>query len=162
MGMGSENPPPPHDPDGERNRRLAGECGTRRLDEKQKRHQWIAVAAYFKAEKRGFVPGHELDDWLEAESEHTKIQVENFLRIMDEDGAPTMLNLQTLAKTIGIPHPESIRTKTNLIRAIQGACQLLPCFRIGTEEHCKQLPDCQWRSECKKLIAEWMQHEKHL
>jgi hypothetical protein len=162
MSMGSENPPPPNDPDGERNRRFVGECGARRLDEKQKRHQWIAVAAYFKAEKRGFVPGHELDDWLEAESEHTKIQVENFLRIMDEDGAPTMLNLQTLAKTIGIPHPESIRTKTDLVRAIQCACQLLPCFRVGTEEHCKQLPDCQWRSECKKLIAEWMLHEKHL
>jgi hypothetical protein len=31
-------------------------------------HQ-IEVAAYFNAEHRGFVPGHELDDWLEAESE---------------------------------------------------------------------------------------------
>lgn len=29
-------------------------------------HQ-IAVAAYFLAEERGFAPGHELDDWLEAE-----------------------------------------------------------------------------------------------
>lgn len=31
-------------------------------------HQ-IQVAAYFKAEHRGFEPGHELDDWLEAERE---------------------------------------------------------------------------------------------
>jgi len=32
------------------------------------RHQ-IEVAAYLIAERRGFVPGHELDDWLEAERE---------------------------------------------------------------------------------------------
>lgn len=29
----------------------------------------IAVAAYYKAEKRGFEPGHDVEDWLEAESE---------------------------------------------------------------------------------------------
>ena len=27
----------------------------------------IATAAYFLAQERGFTPGHELDDWLEAE-----------------------------------------------------------------------------------------------
>jgi hypothetical protein len=30
----------------------------------------IAVAAYFRAEKRGFAPGNEMDDWLRAEAEH--------------------------------------------------------------------------------------------
>ena len=29
----------------------------------------IAELAYFKAENRGFTPGHELEDWLEAEGE---------------------------------------------------------------------------------------------
>ena len=29
----------------------------------------IAELAYFKAENRGFAPGHELEDWLEAEGE---------------------------------------------------------------------------------------------
>lgn len=29
----------------------------------------IALAAYFRAEKRGFAPGGELQDWLEAERE---------------------------------------------------------------------------------------------
>ena len=29
----------------------------------------IAEAAYFRAKERGFEPGHELDDWVEAESE---------------------------------------------------------------------------------------------
>ena len=31
--------------------------------------QLIAMAAYFKAEARGFEPGHELEDWLAAERE---------------------------------------------------------------------------------------------
>ncbi|MGR8999727.1 MAG: DUF2934 domain-containing protein [Gammaproteobacteria bacterium] len=29
----------------------------------------IAELAYYKAESRGFEPGHELEDWLEAERE---------------------------------------------------------------------------------------------
>ena len=29
----------------------------------------IAEAAYFKAEQRGFTPGHEMTDWLTAERE---------------------------------------------------------------------------------------------
>jgi hypothetical protein len=29
----------------------------------------IAVAAYFRAERRGFTPGGEVEDWLEAEAE---------------------------------------------------------------------------------------------
>ncbi|MGH7261030.1 MAG: DUF2934 domain-containing protein [Burkholderiales bacterium] len=32
-------------------------------------YNFIAVAAYYRAEKRGFVPGGELQDWLEAEAE---------------------------------------------------------------------------------------------
>jgi hypothetical protein len=31
------------------------------------RHHRVQVAAYFLAERRGFAPGHELDDWLAAE-----------------------------------------------------------------------------------------------
>jgi hypothetical protein len=32
----------------------------------------IATAAYYKAEARGFIPGLEIDDWLEAETELNK------------------------------------------------------------------------------------------
>jgi hypothetical protein len=35
----------------------------------EERRVLIAQAAYFRAEKRGFSPGQELDDWLAAESE---------------------------------------------------------------------------------------------
>jgi hypothetical protein len=35
----------------------------------EKRTALIAEAAYFRAEKRGFAPGHEAEDWLSAERE---------------------------------------------------------------------------------------------
>lgn len=31
------------------------------------RHRMIQIAAFYLAEKRSFAPGHELEDWLEAE-----------------------------------------------------------------------------------------------
>ena len=33
------------------------------------RMQRIAVAAYYRSEQRGFLPGGELEDWLEAEKQ---------------------------------------------------------------------------------------------
>lgn len=35
----------------------------------ERRQQLIAETAYFIAERRGFAPGNELDDWLRAEAE---------------------------------------------------------------------------------------------
>lgn len=35
------------------------------------RQQMISEAAYYRAQKRGFAPGRELDDWLAAEAEIT-------------------------------------------------------------------------------------------
>jgi hypothetical protein len=35
--------------------------------------EMVAVNAYYRAEKRGFEPGHEMDDWYEAEREITNI-----------------------------------------------------------------------------------------
>lgn len=45
-----------------RARGTAGNAGAPRAED-------VAVAAYYRAERRGFTPGHELDDWLEAERE---------------------------------------------------------------------------------------------
>ena len=39
------------------------------LDALKDRYMRIAEAAYFRAEKRGFVPGNEIGDWLDAEAE---------------------------------------------------------------------------------------------
>jgi len=35
----------------------------------QERQRLVAQVAYFRAEKRGFAPGCELQDWVEAEAE---------------------------------------------------------------------------------------------
>lgn len=35
----------------------------------RERYLLIAEAAYYRAERRGFAPGHELEDWLDAETE---------------------------------------------------------------------------------------------
>ena len=34
-----------------------------------RRHRLVAQAAYFRAERRDFAPGREMQDWLEAEAE---------------------------------------------------------------------------------------------
>ena len=39
------------------------------VEESGSKHHQIEVAAYLIAEQRGFAPGHELEDWLEAERE---------------------------------------------------------------------------------------------
>jgi hypothetical protein len=46
------------------------------------RRTMIAEAAYLRAERRGFAPGHETEDWLTAE-----IEVDALLR--SEHGGPT-------------------------------------------------------------------------
>lgn len=40
-----------------------------RTSDPARRHALIAESAYYRAERRGFAPGHELDDWLQAEAE---------------------------------------------------------------------------------------------
>lgn len=47
----------------------------------ERRDALIAQAAYFRAEKRGFAPGHEAEDWLAAEAEVDA-------RLMKPDSAP--------------------------------------------------------------------------
>jgi hypothetical protein len=38
-------------------------------DRSADRHEAIARSAYYRAEQRGFAPGYEVEDWLEAERE---------------------------------------------------------------------------------------------
>lgn len=39
------------------------------LVDSDKREQLIATVAYYRAQQRGFMPGNELEDWLQAETE---------------------------------------------------------------------------------------------
>jgi len=63
------------------NRVEARTTGTEVTDEG--RHQLIAEAAYFRAERRNFSPGYELEDWLGAEAE-----IELRLSKIRPDGPP--------------------------------------------------------------------------
>jgi len=44
-----------------------------RISDPVRRHAMIAEGAYYRAERRGFAPGHEMDDWLEAEAELARL-----------------------------------------------------------------------------------------
>jgi Protein of unknown function (DUF2934) len=44
-----------------------------RVRDPAQRRAMIAEAAYYQAERRHFEPGHELDDWLRAEAEISRL-----------------------------------------------------------------------------------------
>jgi len=94
------------------------------------RHQWISEAAYYKAEARGFYPGHALLDWLEAEKDFSVRLVSLYIATLQEDGVLTLVSLQKLAEAIGVHDPQSLGSETALIHAIQIACRQHPCFRV--------------------------------
>ncbi|MDO8340875.1 MAG: DUF2934 domain-containing protein [Candidatus Woesebacteria bacterium] len=52
-----------------RQARVSGEQDSASGNEAIPREQWIAEAAYFRAEQRGFAPGNDLSDWLDAEAD---------------------------------------------------------------------------------------------
>jgi len=43
------------------------------------RGQFIAVSAYYRAEKRNFESGSELDDWLRAEDQIDRLLINRFI-----------------------------------------------------------------------------------
>jgi hypothetical protein len=47
---------------------MASQIATERPVDPEVKWLMIAEAAYYCAEQRGFEPGHELEDWLEAEA----------------------------------------------------------------------------------------------
>ena len=124
-------------------------------EESKTRHQWISVAAYYKAQARGFVPGLELDDWLAAEIDYIEMLIALYLSIVEEDGAMSIVSLRQLAKAIGVQNPECLNLKVDLIRAIQDKSRTNPCFQFDPSNLCNEIAGCQWKAECRKIIAEW-------
>ena len=45
----------------------------------EQRHNYIEVAAYYIAERHGFTPGREIEDWAEAEAEVDRLLAEGRL-----------------------------------------------------------------------------------
>ncbi len=54
-----------------RQRRPVAKVATaaKRASPEANRQAMVRTAAYFRAQQRGFAPGHDLDDWLAAEAE---------------------------------------------------------------------------------------------
>jgi hypothetical protein len=42
---------------------------TKPTESSEEQRKCISTCAYFKAQARGFAPGHEIDDWVQAEAE---------------------------------------------------------------------------------------------
>ena len=52
------------------------EFGGYDLSDATARRKMIAEVAYYRAQQRGFEPGHEVEDWLAAENEVVKLWLE--------------------------------------------------------------------------------------
>ena len=50
-----------------------------------RQHYQVSLAAYYKAEQRGFSSGGELEDWLEAERDILGDQIENQVKNKKND-----------------------------------------------------------------------------
>lgn len=59
---------PPSAPPKDENRNIRAGAGKKPIAAHE-RERMIATAAYFRAQQRGFAPGHEEEDWLHAEAE---------------------------------------------------------------------------------------------
>lgn len=62
--------------------------------------------------------------------------------------------LRNKARAIGITGDLFHLPKKTLIQAIQRAQGQAPCFLSDNRYEC--VTACEWKSLCKKLIAEWM------
>ncbi len=62
--------------------------------------------------------------------------------------------LQGVARGVGVVNVECLEEQ-DLLRSIQVAKGHRPCFQSEQKYTCTEF-DCEWRSECLKLVAEWM------
>jgi hypothetical protein len=118
-------------------------------------HQWISESAYYRAKVTHFARDKALDDGQIAEHEYVKTQIARYLSAAEEDGAITILGLQQLAKSVGVKGAENLTLEIELVQAIQQVAYQNPCFRSEHFTGCHEGDGCQWRAECRKLIAEW-------
>lgn len=121
----------------------------------QYRQQWIAEAAYYKAQARGFEGNKDLDDWLAAETDYFSMLINLQLNVLEEDGTVTKMGLLQIAESLGIEHPELLNSEIKLIRAIQEASHHTPCFQSHDSRVCEERENCHWREKCRRLVAIW-------
>jgi hypothetical protein len=103
---------------------------------------------------QNFGSSSELKAGIPQTNDFVKMQIALSLAQVKEDGGTTLIGLHQLAKLIGVENPERITLKLELIRAIQRAAHHVPCFQTELSPLCIE-ENCKWRTECKKLVAEW-------
>lgn len=63
-------------------------------------------------------------------------------------------NLVELARIENVPMSAVMGSEVTLIRAVQSARDEEPCFMSEKRLLCT-VDRCQWRSECRRLVAVW-------
>lgn len=62
--------------------------------------------------------------------------------------------LRRKASAVGVRHANYFVSDCQLVHAIQKACRHSPCFLSENRMLCDEV-ECEWREECKKLVAAW-------
>lgn len=83
----------------------------RTLAQQLNRQTWISEAAYYLAEKRGFIPGQESTDWLQAEISYYEMLIAAYINILQEDGQMTVVGVRQLAELIGIEDADKLHSE---------------------------------------------------
>jgi len=118
------------------------------------RQHWISVAAHYKAKARKLKLGKKMNHWLDFENDFSAMLIAKYLSVSNEDGGITIAGLQLLAKSIGVQNSEGMDLEIELIQAIQNIRQHCSCFRSEIRMLCRRM-GCEWRDECKRMIAVW-------
>jgi hypothetical protein len=63
-------------------------------------------------------------------------------------------NLAVVAKMHGVPRTALMGSDVTLVRAIQKARGIDPCFRSEKRLNCRE-KGCEYRADCQRLVAEW-------
>lgn len=126
-----------------------------RLSDCDFRQLWISEAAYYLSEKRNFLAGMAVDDWLIAENVFVKMLITRYLGQAHEDGGLSIKGLQRLAKSVGVKNSDELLQEDTLVHAIQKATDDNPCFNFEPDTHCTTSECCLWKAECKQMIAKW-------
>ena len=63
-------------------------------------------------------------------------------------------DLRVLARYNGVMNPDALSSEKQLVWAIQKIRGENTCFLSDTRASCRDW-ECEWRSECIRLVAEW-------
>lgn len=66
----------------------------------------------------------------------------------------TLMELQQLARDLGVKEYATHTSQTELVRMIQALRGNEPCFSTDKRYDCTDV--CEWRQNCRKLRAVWL------